>query len=81
MMLMQESPMQGDKSLPLLIGQLIRCLRLRGTYLHTLLLYHNQSGIDPFDFIHQLFLADGSGLSLTKHMNLLIRRNVIGGWG
>src|SRR5689334_6668698 len=80
MVLMQQSPVQSNEGLPLLIGQFTCCLRLRGTNLDALLLHYDQASIYAFDFIHKLFLTDRPSLGLTKHTNLLIRRRyVIGG--
>jgi hypothetical protein len=66
MVLVEQSAMESNQSLPLLVGQLLSRLCLLLTYLDTLLLHHDQTRVDAFDLVDQLLLGYRPRLGLLE---------------
>lgn len=70
MMFVKQRAVQGDQSLPLLIVEFCRRLRLgalRAVDLDAFGLDHDETGIYSFDLGDKLFLADRTCLGLFDH--------------
>lgn len=66
MILMQQSLMQDNQGLPLLMRKLVYSLRLLLTGLDTLLLELHDASVYFFQIINELFLRDRPGFGLFK---------------
>jgi hypothetical protein len=76
----KQGPVEGDQGLPLIVVELVGRVALRTlivVHLDALALYHDEAGVDAFDFGHELLLGDGPGLGLLDDLCHII----LGGWG
>ena len=71
-MLVEESSMQGNQSLPLVIAELSPRRISLGNDLNTLLLDHDQSRVDALHLIDELLGRDRSGIWLQQDRGKLL---------
>jgi hypothetical protein len=78
--LVEESAMEGDQSLPLVVVKLVCRIALGALVVvdfDAFALHHDETGVDTLDLGHQLLLGDGTGLGLLDKLGWVLGRR---GW-